>query len=261
MGKRQPACCCPGTGVRQTMIGQDHLPGAEPRWFVHRPATGTTLSPPSSQPLLFLQGPPLPFPDTSERLLLTFLRLINPPGWQGRHPVPTRLCTSSPPPTPTLRPEVVGLPLLLKATLYFGRMKSSRDEVNDTRTGRRGCRVPGAGCGVRGGPRRRPLPPLVLGLRTERGAVIPLAVGSRGGGRSPQLHLPRRLGVGWPRRAWIGGFRRTGTDAANRAGERRLGSLELPALPPCYSQRPRDAECRWPGARRPGGPVWGGGWG
>lgn len=66
MGKKSnhPACC-PGTGVRQTMTGQDHLSLAISSGFCMAEQHQTTLSPSSSPPFLFFQSPPLPFPDTS----------------------------------------------------------------------------------------------------------------------------------------------------------------------------------------------------
>lgn len=44
----------------------------------------------------------------SERLLLTFQRTINPPGWQS-------FCASSRHPTPTPRSGTLGLPLFLRS--------------------------------------------------------------------------------------------------------------------------------------------------
>ena len=158
-------------------------------------------------------------------------------------PPPRRLCTSSPHPTPTLRPEMAGLRLLLKVTLYFRRMKSSQAEVNDTHTSRRGG---GGGGGQWGGGAGRSLwatpPLLVLGLGTVKGRLFLFLKSGRRSLHPSFSYHPQgpwrklaplvRLGVGWPTWGGIGGFRRTGTDTANRTEEGGLGSPEPPSFTP-----------------------------
>lgn len=145
------------------MTGQDHLPLVSSPGFCM--ASDTDHSLPTLLPALSLpprSSPPLP----RYKLALTpHIPETHKSFWVAEPPPPPRrLCTSSPHPTPTHRPELVGLPLL-KVTLYSRRMKSSRAEVNDTRTSRRGW----------GGAWRTlsATPPLLVpGLRTERGLLL-----------------------------------------------------------------------------------------
>lgn len=136
-------------------------------WLLHGPATPDhsllTLLPALS--LLPRSSPPLP----RHKLALTpHIPETHKSSWVAEPPPPPRsLCTSSQRPTPTHRPEPVGLPLFLKVTPFFRRMKSSRVEVNDTRTSRRGGVVPGELC-------LRPSSPCAGAPHTKE-VVIPLA--------------------------------------------------------------------------------------